>query len=177
MKPPQPQPTAAALRARKYRAAKKRKALEAAAAATDERDAERDGQAGKPTQVRPSIAASTENALAAMKWIKDSDGALVDMARLYSLQIDEILYRDPEATGKAASLGQLLTRILHELGGTPTVRLQHELRSMRMDAAADAMSGGDDAGSDEEDPRENASSRRGGATVTPIKRPPKRKRA
>lgn len=152
---------AAAKRSRDYRERKRNQAAAAAAPTAPPRDASRKGKgAADPA----TMAASVEQALGAMKWLQPSDGALMDMARLYASQIDKILREDPSATGKAASLGQLLTRILHELGGTPTVRMQHELRSLRLKVGADD----DDEGSTTEPTKV-------GSNVTSIKRPPKRR--
>ena len=171
-----PAPLSAAERARNYRERKKSEALEAeaaAAAARDARDADTPSQnppASPPRRI--SMRESIDEAIAAMKWLKPSDKAAEDAARLYAGLIDETLERDPTATGKAASLGQLLARWLHELCGTPTVRLQHELRSLRI-AAGLTEPGGENG----DKPVEGTPQRAGEATVTPISRPPKRARA
>lgn len=169
-KPPAKKSLSAAERSRKYR---ERKAAEAAAAAELER-IERDEQAAsQPSRV---MLRATEAAINAMKWIQPSDGALVAQAKLVALQIDMVIEIDPMATGKAASLGQLLTRVLHELGGTPTVRLQHELRSLRAQMGAQQPDG--DHGNENQE-RANGTtgpSKQAGATVTNIRRPAKRKR-
>jgi hypothetical protein len=174
-KPAGTAPMTAADRARNYRerkAAEARAAQQAAiAVGSDARD-ERDANVTEPTHF--TIVNSVQKAVAAMKWIQPSDGALVDMALLYAVQIDQTLARDPEATGKAASLGQLLIRILHELGGTPTVRLQHELRSLR--AQLGAPTPGDEDGSKDQQRATGTDEARSKDNVTSISRPPKRRR-
>lgn len=184
-----PSPLTPAERAKRYRDKKKREAAAAAlvAESVDQvvRDAERDDAPADAPPPGPGTAGvmltSVVKAIDAMKWIQPSDGALVAMAKLYALQIDELLADGPNATGKAASLGNLLKQILHELGGTPTVRLQHELRSMRLGAGAQPDGGdsdGSNSNSNSNDQRPPASGKqKAGATVTSIKRPPKRRNA
>ncbi|WP_444543326.1 terminase small subunit [Mycetocola manganoxydans] len=75
---------------------------------------------------------AVERSLAAMKWLTTSDGAAVELARLTAAQVD--LLSVPGNTSlleKKSRASASLLRVLHELGGTPAVRLQHELRSMR----------------------------------------------
>jgi hypothetical protein len=186
-KPADPPPQTSAERQRNYR---KRKAEEAAAhqaqalfdaePARNARNGDsddvalRDGDAAATSTAKAfALVRSVEDAIAHMKWIQPTDGALVDMAKLYAVQIDMVLQLDPTATGKAASLGQLLTRILHELGGTPTVRLQRELRSLRAQLAT--PTGGEDANQNDERATGTEDARPSNGNVTPI-RPPKRKR-
>ncbi len=115
-----------------------------------------------------------------MKWLEDSDKGAITAARIYDGMIDDLVAEDPTATGKAATLGQMLMRILHELGGTPTVRLQHELRALRLlpnaAAAQDADEDDDTLPVDKAGRKATAAKQRGEATVTPISRPPKRRR-
>lgn len=166
------QKAAAAKRSREYRDRKRREKEVAEEVAAAERDARDAAAESKPFKLVDSV----EAAIAAMKWIRDSDGALVDMAKFYAVQIDKVISDDPTATGKAASLGQLLTRILHELGGTPTVRLQHELRSLRLAAGLESEDG--DHEQHEADRRQDdAAQVAGGAIVSSIQRPPKRTRS
>jgi hypothetical protein len=107
--------------------------------------------------------ASVTEALAAMKWIEPSDRAVVDLALTYARQIDTFLRSDDaQVNSKGIYLGPHLLRALTELGGTPIVRLRHELRSLKPDGKPSDAAGDDDAGAQ---PR---------ATVTPIKRPAKR---
>lgn len=176
MPQPKKKPLTSAERARKYRERKaeerEQERIAIAAAEQLERDA-RDASPGPKSKPILTQLEATDAALGAMKWLKDSDGALVNQARRVSKQIDDLLEADPTATGKATSLGQLLTRCLHELGGTPTVRLQHELRSLRVAAGLDNEGGPD--GPSNEGPAKAPPG--GGATVTSIKRPAKRKRS
>lgn len=122
---------------------------------------------------------SVNLAVDAMKWLQPSDYALVDLARQTAMAMDRVLADDPNSP-KAATWGNLLKQTLHELGGTPTVRLQHELRSMRLvpPLTEDPNSGDEDDDTIPVDPagrKSKAAKRRSDATVTSIKRPPKRR--
>lgn len=104
------------------RAWRARKRAERAAAAVDAAHA----------QIVPqmSMADAIATSVAAMKWLAPSDGAAVLLARLLASQIDALT-----AAGDIAGSirhSSALLRILRELGGTPMVRLQHELRSRRV---------------------------------------------
>ncbi len=176
-------PLTSAERARNYR---QRKALEAKAAAeaqAAERDNSRDAGTERdaaaidtPSKPRAIVLRdSVADAIAHMKWLKPTDSALSDMALMYAGMIDDLVAEDPTATGKAASLGQLLARLMTQLGGAPTVRLQHELRSLRLLAGV-AGEGGTDGTSDDEQRSHEGTPGGEGADVIPI-RPAKRKRA
>lgn len=122
---------------------------------------------------------SVNLAVDAMKWLQPSDFALVDLARQTAMAMDRVLAEDPNSP-KAATWGNLLKQTLHELGGTPTVRLQHELRSMRLvpPLPEDPNSGDEDADTlpvNTGGRQSKAAKRRSDATVTSIKRPPKRR--
>ncbi|BAU32467.1 terminase small subunit [Microcella alkaliphila] len=123
---------AARERARKYR---QKKAAEREAARQAERD-ERDAEA--PRTMRESVRASLE----AMKWLVDSDVAAVLQAKMLAEQID--LMTHAGETTKALSAHRALTTVLDRLGGTPTVRMQHELRSLRMAAKTEGGKDGDE---------------------------------
>lgn len=165
-------PLTNAERARDYRARKKLERETAAAVAAAERDARDAAAESKPFR----YVASVEAALAAMKWIRDSDGAAVDLVKFAAVQLDRLVEAEPDATGKFASLSQLILRGLRELGGTPTVRLQHELRSMRAAAGLPVEDGEHD--NDEDDARSDAQAEAaGGAIISSIQRPPKRARS
>lgn len=122
----------AAERAREYRARKASERAAEEAAARDARDAE------APRVMRDAVEAS----LAAMKWIAPSDAASVAQAR--SLAEDVDLLRHAGDTNRALSAQRALSRVLNDLGGTPTVRMQHELRSLK---AAKRTEGADDGDS------------------------------
>jgi hypothetical protein len=143
---------AARERARKYR---ERKAAERDAAAQAERDAR---DAAAPRIMRESVRAALE----AMKWLQPSDVAAVLQAKMLAEQIDELTFAGE--TTKALSAHRALTTVLDRLGGTPTVRMQHELRSLRqaakMEGAPDGSEGNDAA-----------------SNVTQFKRPQKRRRS
>ncbi|SFS07611.1 hypothetical protein SAMN04487846_2260 [Microbacterium sp. cf046] len=66
-----------------------------------------------------------------MKWLADSDGAGMEQARMLAGIIDAA-HAAGEVSRELRAHGAL-TRILDELGGTPRVRLQLELRSRRFD--------------------------------------------
>lgn len=151
-------------RARQKLEAEKAKAL--AASTGDSGDA----SPAKRRKIR--LYESTLQAIEHMKWLKPTDFALRDQALLYAGMIDDLLYTDPTATGRAASLGQLYARLITQLGGAPTVRLQHELRSLRLLAGVNESDLDDDDQQPESKPEGNGE----GATITPI-RPPKRRRA
>jgi hypothetical protein len=79
-----------------------------------------------PTKMRDAV----ESSLAAMsKWITASDGASVQQARALAHTIDRLEWKGDDV--RALSAHRALSRVLHDLGGTPTVRMQHELRSLK----------------------------------------------
>lgn len=101
-------------------------------------------RAPAPTVMRDSVSAALE----AMQWLRDSDGAAVQQAKLLAEDVDELRH-DGETT-KALSAQRALTKVLNDLGGTPTVRMQQELRSLR-------AQGGDPKEPDDNDDRERQS--------------------
>ena len=146
----------AAERAREYRA---RQAAERDEKAARERERVTCA-AGRETRD------SVESAIEAMaKWLTPSDAASVQQARRLAQVIDEAIFSG-DVSREMAAHGRL-SRVLDQIGGTPTVRMAHELRSLR------ANGGGGGAGGDE------ASSGEAGETppnVTSLQRPPKRSR-
>lgn len=143
---------AARERARKYRARKR----EAEAAG---RPLPRDVAAG--TVMRDAVA----SALGAMKWLATSDDASVVQARMLAQQVDELTAAG--ATTKLLAAHAALQRTLGALAGTPTVRLQHELRALRV-AGRTEDDDADEQQHDEQQPSGN---------VTPIARPVPRRPA
>lgn len=102
----------------------------ARAAAAAERDAERaKARTGSDAAAGTAMREAVESALKAMKWIQPSDAASVAQVRRLAKAIDELEHEGDRI--RLLSAHQALTRVLHELGGTPTVRMQHELRSLR----------------------------------------------
>ncbi|WP_157079051.1 terminase small subunit [Herbiconiux solani] len=113
-----------------------------------------------PTTMRDEV----EAAIAAMKWLVESDRASKAQARMLAEDVD--LLRHAGETTKALSAQRALSRVLADLGGTPTVRMQHELRSLRATTKSE--------GSDGEGSSEGGSS--AGGNVTALRRPEKRAR-
>jgi hypothetical protein len=109
-----------ARQARYARESRARKAQERAAAVAA---AAADAKPGE-------MAAALESSLSAMKWLAASDGAAVALARLEAKQLDALLALNTAAAASLAlRLQAQLLRLLDSLGGTPRVRMQHELRS------------------------------------------------
>lgn len=104
-----------------------------------------------------------ESSLSAMKWLKDSDAALIAQARLLAKQVDELEHAGNSA--RALSAHRALSKVLSDLAGTPAMRLQHELRSARL---AMKQGGEDAAGSGEAAAAGN---------VSQFQRPARRRRA
>lgn len=148
----------AADRARDYRERKRREREAAEAAARDARDA----VAGSAMRV------AVESALGAMKWLVASDDAAVAQARALARQVD--LLEHEGQLDRMLSAHRALSRVLHELGGMPIVRMQHELRSLK-------LRGGGGDGDEGEAEQPSAEERQRAGNVTSIQRPPKRARA
>lgn len=122
-----------------------------------EREAEKAARGSVPA---PSVMRSAVgDALAAMKWLVSSDAASVAQARELARQVDELSHVNDYT--RALSAHRALSRVLNDLGGTPTVRMQHELRSLKL---AKKIEGAEHA---DGNPTE-------GATVSQFRRPPKR---
>lgn len=131
------QRAAAAARSARYRARKREQAAaEADAAATASNAASVTRDAGKADDVahpKVSMVEEVDKALGAMRWIMPSDGGAIALAKLSAGRIDSMVARnDDSLSSRISTEEQTLIRLLHEIGGTPTVRMQHELRSMRM---------------------------------------------
>ena len=111
----------AATRARRYRQRKREQAAQAAASQAP----------AAPSGVVGSVEQDVEQAVAAMKQLEPADHAIVALARRTARQID-LLQQDPVTNASRIFSGlNTLTRILHELGGTPTVRQAYEFRSRK----------------------------------------------
>lgn len=112
-----------------------------------------------PDEVEPGpMLTAVDTSVAAMRWLEDSDEALVVLTRQQAAQIDALLaVGTPAARGQATRAQSQLLRSLQALGGTPVVRLQHELRSRRLEAVAARTAGWQ------------------GAPVSSITRPPRRR--
>ncbi|MGK9222058.1 MULTISPECIES: terminase small subunit [unclassified Microbacterium] len=111
-----------------------------------------------PTTMRDAV----DGALAAMKWLAPSDVAAVTQAKDLARIVDESTHSGDEA--RALSAHRALSRVLNDLGGTPTVRMQHELRSLKLAKRTEDADGGN----------ESSEGGRRPENVTELKRPPKR---
>ena len=117
-------------RAKRAEAARRRRAEVRA-----ERDAERVAARGRAV----SDAARTqrdalEASIAAAKWLKDSDGAVVNLARTLARELDYADHMGDDALSLRIT-GQL-AGLLDRLALTPVVRMRHELRSAQLAARA-----------------------------------------
>lgn len=117
---------------------------------------------------RPKMVDEVKTSLAAMKWLQPSDSASVAQAKALAAEIDALT--DAGDTAKALSAHRALSRVLNDLGGTPTVRLQHELRSLKLGRRAEED---DDDDGDEADEADQPA---GAAIVSKFERPKKRSR-
>lgn len=109
------------------RAYRQRKALQRTAAV----DAP-DGHTAPVSAMQEAV----EQSLSAMRWLVPSDGAAVLCARLMAERVDGLSGDRVGFTDWLRALTALM-RILRDLGGTPTVRLQYELRSARLQGATE----------------------------------------
>lgn len=146
---------------RRAKDAERKRVARAKAAA--ERDAERArrrdaSDASAPRRMRDAV----ERSLAAMKWLQPSDDTAVELARDLAQDVDESRHEGDRV--RAQSAARALTRVMHELGGTPTVRMQHELRSLRAQTKSEVPDGSNDEAAQ-------------AGNVSQFKRPEKRKRA
>lgn len=110
---------AAKQRAYRQRRAAERDAVRAAAVGDV-------GNGPAPSTMRDAVA----SALSHMKWLVPSDDASVAQARMLAEDID--LLRHAGESTKAMSAHAKLSRVLNDLGGTPSVRLARELRSSKL---------------------------------------------
>lgn len=108
---------------RRYRERKAAAARAAAEVTGDTGDG--DAVTMAPTTMRDAVA----SALAAMKWLVESDDGAVAQARLLAEDVDVL--RHAGETTKSLSAQRALTTVLDRLGGTPTMRMHQELRSRR----------------------------------------------
>lgn len=102
---------------------------------------------------------AVETALSAMRWLVDSDAAAKAQARMLANTVDRLQSAGEET--KALSAHRALTKVLNDLGGTPTVRLQREVRSLKL--KTEVPDGGSDSPAQ--------------GNVSKFERPPKRKKA
>lgn len=88
----------------------------------------------RPLTVPPGeMRQSVDAAIAAMRWLTDSDAAAIAQARSMATLVDAATVLGEHAQALRAH-GQL-TRLLDALGGTPRVRVQLELRSRKVAVA------------------------------------------
>lgn len=149
---------------RRARDAERKRRARAAAAAEARAAKDAAASANPPgTEMQDEVS----KALAAMeKWLAASDGAAIMQARMIARLIDRLTHEGDIV--KALNAHGRLTRVLAELGGTPTVRMARELRSLK----AAAKQGADD----ERESGEGATASAGEAgNVSKFQRPPKRR--
>ena len=139
-------------------AERKRRARAKAAASRHAGRAEARTQSASaaPRTMRDAV----DEALSSMKWLVASDVASKMQAKELAREIDELTH-EGERT-KALSAHRALSRVLSDLGGTPNMRMQRELRSLKHAPEAE----GDDERDDATPTPDN---------VTKLKRPPKRR--
>ena len=109
--------------AAKQRAYRARKAAQRAEAKATAGNGSQAGPA--PTTMRDAVA----EAIASMKWLVPSDVASRTQALELAREVDELTH-EGERT-KALSAHRALSRVLSDLGGTPSMRMQRELRSLK----------------------------------------------
>ena len=107
---------------REYRARKRAEAAERARAASD-------GPAGVMRQ-------SVEESIKGMKWLAASDAASVAQVRALADMADQA--HTTGDTSLALRAHSLLSKLLAEVGGTPKVRMQLELRARRVEQGTQA---------------------------------------
>ncbi|WP_314453238.1 hypothetical protein [uncultured Microbacterium sp.] len=86
--------------------------------------------------------AAVNASLSAAKWLRDSDGAAVSLARTLAEQLDVSQHMHEDALALRVA-GQLMG-LLDRLGLTPVVRMRFELRSAQL-AARTASEGAEPA--------------------------------
>ncbi|PJJ62179.1 terminase small subunit [Compostimonas suwonensis] len=106
------------------------------------RAAEREAVAAALASTEPPgpLSEALDAAIAAMKWLVPSDGALVALAREQARYADGLnAIGTAEARSRGLRFMVVLQRTLADLGGTPRVRMQLELRSARAKEALQAQ--------------------------------------
>jgi len=107
------------------RAYRERKRIERAAAVA---------AAMTPKAELGAMGAALEKAIAAMRWLTDSDVALVTSARMLAREIDGLQQlTTSDAIARRLRAHGAFRQTLEGLGGSPKVRLQLELRSRRLE--------------------------------------------
>ncbi|MCJ1687775.1 hypothetical protein [Rathayibacter sp. VKM Ac-2927] len=131
----------------------------------EQRDAERAAAAnGTNAAAARVMRDSVDSAIAAAKWLKESDAASIAQARLLAEDVDVSLAEGDRPAARAAH--RALSRVLSDLGATPSVRLLRELRSLRF---VPDSAGGSDGGSQPD-------AAEGPSNVSKFQRPEKRAR-
>lgn len=121
--------------AAKQRAYRARKAAEREAAKVAAGNGPKSGPA--PSTMRDAV----DEALSSMKWLVASDVASRVQAKELAREVDELTHEGDRA--KALSAHRALSRVLTDLGGTPIVRLQRELRSLKLAPKPEVEDDGD----------------------------------
>ena len=126
---PEQRRAAAAERMRRKRAAEREARGQGAAAAA---------HVANVPEARP-MREAVDSAIAAARWMTLSDEASKEQARQLADDVDASNAAGDRAAARAAH--RALSRVLNDLGATPSVRLQRELRSRRL---IEEKGGGDD---------------------------------
>lgn len=105
---------------------------------------------------------AVDSAIAAARWLTLSDRASEEQARQLADDVDASNAVGDRAAARSAH--RALSRVLNDLGATPSVRLQRELRSRRMIEETGASDDG------------HAAATGTTGNVTQFERPPRRKR-
>lgn len=119
-------------RARDAERKRRKRAEEAAAREAASVAARTSSASAAPRTMRDAV----DEALAHMKWLVPSDLASKVQAQELAREIDELTHAGERT--KALSAHRALSRVLGDLGGTPLVRLQRELRSLKQAKSEDS---------------------------------------
>lgn len=125
-----------------------------------ERQRIRDG-AGRETRDQ------VEAAIEAAKWLTASDAANLMQARQLARVIDEAMFSGDDRL--LLSAHGRLSRVLEQMGGTPTARMARELRSRR------SVPGGVTPDAESDEGGQPAEGEGPGGNVSQFQRPPKRR--
>lgn len=148
----------------------KRKRAERAKAREEREGREREARTVDASKAAHTMRDAVQDSLDHMRWLKPSDNASVAQAKELARLIDELEFAGE--TVRMLSAHRALSKVLYDLGGTPVVRMQRELRNARTPVEGAGGEGGKSAGED----KGGGKSSPGGGIVTEFKRPRPRSR-